>query len=246
VKAVIEEGEKMAKRGKRWREGRASVDCDKRYGVSEAVDLLLNTPATKFDESVDAAIRLGVDPRHADQMVRGAVALPHGTGKTVRVLVFAQGEAAQAATEAGADYVGSDDLVKKIQDGWLDFDKVVATRDMMGKVGRLGRVLGPRGLMPTPKVGTVVAPDQVGSTVKALQGGRIDFRVEKAGVVHAILGRRSMGPEKIKENLAAFASELQRLKPASAKGLYFRGASISSTMSVGVRVDTNDLARVAE
>ena len=236
----------MAKRGKRWRSGRVLVDSEKRYAAAEAVDLLLTTKGTNFDESIDLAARLGVDPRHADQMVRGAVSLPNGTGKPVRVLVFAQGEAATAAEEAGADFVGSDDLVEKIQGGWVEFDKAVATRDMMGKVGRLGRVLGPRGLMPTPKVGTVVAPDQVGGVVKALKGGRIDFRVEKAGVVHAPFGRRSMGAEALTENLIALMTELIRLKPASAKGTYLRSAAISSTMGVGVRLDTNDLLRVAD
>jgi large subunit ribosomal protein L1 len=222
------------------------VDSEKRYAAAEAVELLLSTKGTNFDESIDLAARLGVDPRHADQMVRGAVSLPHGTGKPVRVLVFAQGEAATAAEEAGADFVGGDDLVEKIQGGWVEFDKAVATRDMMGKVGRLGRVLGPRGLMPTPKVGTVVAPDQVGGVVKALKGGRIDFRVEKAGVIHAPFGRRSMGAEALTENLNALMAELIRLKPASAKGTYLRSAAISSTMGVGVRLDTNDLLRVAE
>jgi large subunit ribosomal protein L1 len=222
------------------------VDSEKRYAAAEAVELLLSTKGTNFDESIDLAARLGVDPRHADQMVRGAVSLPHGTGKPVRVLVFAQGEAATAAEEAGADFVGGDDLVEKIQGGWVEFDKAVATRDMMGKVGRLGRVLGPRGLMPTPKVGTVVAPDQVGGVVKALKGGRIDFRVEKAGVIHAPFGRRSMGAEALTENLNALMAELIRLKPASAKGTYLRSAAISSTMGVGVRLDTHDLLRVAD
>jgi len=207
---------------------------------------MLSTKGTNFDESIDLAARLGVDPRHADQMVRGAVSLPNGTGKPVRVLVFAQGEAATAAEEAGADFVGGDDLVEKIQGGWVEFDKAVATRDMMGKVGRLGRVLGPRGLMPTPKVGTVVAADQVGGVVKALKGGRIDFRVEKAGVIHAPFGRRSMGAEALTENLIALMTELIRLKPASAKGTYLRSAGISSTMGVGVRLDINDLLRIAE
>jgi large subunit ribosomal protein L1 len=222
------------------------VDSEKRYTAAEAVELLLSTKGTNFDESIDLAARLGVDPRHADQMVRGAVSLPNGTGKPVRVLVFAQGEAATAAEEAGADFVGADDLVEKIQGGWVEFDKAVATRDMMGKVGRLGRVLGPRGLMPTPKVGTVVAADQVAGVVKALKGGRIDFRVEKAGVIHAPFGRRSMGAEALTENLVALMSELVRLKPASAKGTYLRSAAISSTMGVGVRLDTNDLLRVAD
>jgi len=235
----------MASRGKRWRSGRASVDSDTRYGLREAVELMLSTPGTKFDESIDLAARLGVDPRHADQMVRGAVSLPNGTGKLVRVLVFAQGDAAAAAEEAGADFVGGDELVQKIQGGWVEFDKAVATRDMMGKVGRLGRVLGPRGLMPTPKVGTVVGPDQVAGVVRDLKGGRIDFRVEKAGIVHVPFGRRSMGADALVENLEALVAEIVRLKPSSAKGTYLRGAAISSTMGVGVRIDTNDLARIA-
>lgn len=236
----------MANRGKRWRQGREQVDFEERYGVREGIELLLSTPAAGFDESVDVAFRLGVDPRHADQMVRGAVALPHGSGKDVRICVFAQGDAAKAAEEAGADVVGSDELVQKVSEGWLEFDKVVATRDMMGKVGRLGRVLGPRGLMPNPKVGTVCAPDQVGSTVKALKGGRIDFRVEKAGIVHAPIGRRSMGAEALTENMLAFAAELRRLKPAAAKGTYVKSVAVSSTMSVGVRIDTNELMREAQ
>ena len=236
----------MAKRGKRWRSSRVKVDPQKRYAAREAVELMLEAGATKFDETIDLAARLGVDPRHADQMVRGAVSLPHGTGKSVKVLVFAQGEAAVAAEEAGADFVGSDELVEKIQGGWVDFDKAVATRDMMGKVGRLGRVLGPRGLMPTPKVGTVVAPDQVGAVVKQLKAGRIDFRVEKAGIIHAPVGRRSMGADQLTENLLALVSELVRLKPASSKGTYVRSAAISPTMGVGIRLDVNELLRAAE
>ena len=236
----------MAKRGKRWREGRASVDCDKRYSVSEAVDLLLTTPGAKFDESVDAAIRLGVDPRHADQMVRGAVSLPHGTGKVIRVAVFAQGDAAKAAEAAGADVVGSDDLVAKIQEGWFEFDKAVATTDMMGKVGRIGRVLGPRGLMPNPKVGTVVAPGNVGDAVAQLKSGKIDFRVEKAGIIHAQIGRASMEASHIEDNLVALIATLQRLKPASAKGVYMKSITLSSTMGPGVRVDAQDAIRRAD
>jgi large subunit ribosomal protein L1 len=236
----------LAKRGKRWRQGRGQVDFEMRYGVRDGIELLLSTPAAGFDESVDVAFRLGVDPRHADQMVRGAVALPHGSGKDVRICVFAQGDAAKAAIEAGADVVGADELVQKVSDGWLDFDKVVATRDMMGKVGRLGRVLGPRSLMPNPKAGTVCAPDQVAATIKALKGGRIDFRVEKAGIVHAPIGRRSMGVEALSENLLAFASELRRLKPAAAKGVYMKSVAVSSTMSVSVRFDANELLREAQ
>jgi large subunit ribosomal protein L1 len=209
--------------------------------------LIGKTANAKFDESVDVAVRLGVDPKHADQMVRGACALPHGTGKTVRVLVFAQGDAARAAREAGADFVGADDLIEKINsEGWTDFDKAVATRDLMGKVGKLGRVLGPRGLMPNPKIGTVVGPDQIAETVRELKGGKIDFRVEKAGVVHASVGKASMEPVKLKENVLALVQTLIRLKPATAKGTYLRGAAVSATMGPGIRLDVNDLARQSE
>ncbi len=235
----------MAKRSKRWLTGRAKVDSLQRYGIDEGIKLLMETTTASFDESIDMAFRLGVDPRHADQMVRGAVSLPNGTGKSVRVLVFAQGEAATAAEEAGAEFVGVDELVKKIQGGWLEFDKAVATRDLMGKVGRLGRVLGPRGLMPNPKVGTVVAPEQVGATVRELKRGRIDFRVERAGIVHTPVGRKSMGADQLRENVLALYQELMRLRPASAKGTYVRSVGISSTMGVGIRLDINDLARAS-
>ncbi len=237
----------VAKRGKRWRNARKGVDSNTRYALDQAVELLKQAATAKFDESVDVAVRLGVDPKHADQMVRGAVALPHGTGKTVRVLVFAQGDAARAAKEAGADFVGADDLIEKINsENWTDFDKAVATRDLMGKVGKLGRVLGPRGLMPNPKIGTVVGPEQIAETVKELKGGKIDFRVEKAGVVHASVGRCSMSAEMLRENIAALVATLVRLKPASAKGTYLRGAAVSSTMGPGIRLDINDVARLAE
>ena len=208
----------MAKRGKRWASARKAVDPNTRYTLEQGVDLLKKTSTAKFDESVDFAVRLGVDPKHADQMVRGAVALPHGTGKTVRVLVFAQGEAARQAQAAGADFVGADDLIEKINtQNWTDFDKAVATRDLMGKVGKLGRVLGPRGLMPNPKIGTVVGPEQIAETVRELKGGKIDFRVEKAGVVHAAIGRCSMTAQQIHENAVALVNTLIRLKPATAK-----------------------------
>ncbi len=237
----------MAQRGKRWRNARKGIDPNIRYTLEQAVDLLKQSATAKFDESVDVAVRLGVDPKHADQMVRGAVALPHGTGKTVRVLVFAQGDAARAAKEAGADFVGADDLIEKINnESWTDFDKAVATRDLMGKVGKLGRVLGPRGLMPNPKIGTVVGPEQIAETVKELKGGKIDFRVEKAGVVHASIGRCSMDVNALRENLVALVATLMRLKPASAKGTYLKGAALSSTMGPGIRLDVNDLARLAE
>jgi large subunit ribosomal protein L1 len=237
----------VAKRGKRWETARKAVDPNIRYTLDQAVDLLKQTSTAKFDESVDFAVRLGVDPKHADQMVRGAVALPHGTGKTVRVLVFAQGDAAKAALAAGADFVGADDLIEKINaENWTDFDKAVATRDLMGKVGKLGRVLGPRGLMPNPKIGTVVGPEQVAETVRELKGGKIDFRVEKAGVVHASIGRSSMTPAQLHENALALVATLLRLKPSTAKGTYLRGAALSSTMGPGIRLDPNDLVRLGE
>ncbi|MCB9777328.1 MAG: 50S ribosomal protein L1 [Alphaproteobacteria bacterium] len=233
----------MPKTGKRTRELRAKVDSNQRYSVEEAVGLVKELASAKFDESVDVAVRLGVDPRHADQMVRGAVSLPHGTGKAVRVVVFADGDAAKAAQEAGAEFVGSDELVQKIQDGWFEFDKAVATTNLMGKVGRLGRVLGPRGLMPNPKVGTVVTPDKVGETVAELKRGKIDFRVEKAGIVHTTIGRASMTAEQLQENFAALMGTLVRLKPSSAKGAYVRSVALSTTMGPGVRVDTVDAQR---
>jgi large subunit ribosomal protein L1 len=235
----------MAKGSNRWRSAKGLVDTERKYSLDEAVGLIKSTATAKFDESVDLAVRLGVNPRHADQMIRGATGLPHGTGKSVRVLVFAQGDAARAAEEAGADFVGADELIKKIQDGWMDFDKAVATRDLMGKVGRIGRILGPRGLMPNPKVGTVVAPEHVSATVKDLKGGRIDFRVEKAGIVHAPVGKASMSAEALAENVAALIGELVRLKPSSAKGTYVRGIAITTTMGIGIRMDVNDVIRVA-
>jgi large subunit ribosomal protein L1 len=206
--------------------------------------LLPALATAKFDESLDIAVRLGVNPRLADQMVRGAISLPHGIGKSVRIVVFADGDAARAAEAAGADYVGTDDLIKKIQDGWLDFDKVVSVRSMMAKVGRLGKVLGPRGMMPNPKTGTVVAPGDVGAVVKEVKGGRVDFRVERAGVVHASVGKCSMGGDKLRDNILSFVSLLIRLRPASAKGAYIRSVAISPTMGAGVRLDPNELARL--
>jgi large subunit ribosomal protein L1 len=236
----------MARRGKRWLSIRQKVDSLRRYSLEEAVGLINELSNAKFDETVEIAVRLGVDPKHADQMVRGAVSLPHGTGAKVRVLVFAKGDAAKAAEEAGADFVGSDEIIKKIQGGWLEFDKAVATRDMMGTVGRLGKILGPRGLMPTPKVGTVIAADQVTTTVKALKAGRIDFRVEKAGIVQAPVGKASMEKDFLQENIVALFKELMRLKPATAKGTYVRSVALSTTMGVGIRVDPNDLQRAAQ
>jgi large subunit ribosomal protein L1 len=227
----------MPARGKKYKESIQLVDRQKRYdNVQEVMELVKKMTTTKFDASVDVAVRLGVDPRHADQMVRGAVVLPHGTGKSVRVVVFAQGEKEKEAREAGADFVGADDLVQKIQDGWLDFDKVIATPDMMGKVGRLGRVLGPRGLMPNPKVGTVTT--DVARAVKETKAGRVEFRVERAGIIHAPIGRASFDADKLADNFNALMEVLVRLRPATLKGSYIKSIAVSSTMSPGVKVDT--------
>ncbi len=237
----------MPKTAKRYSAARKAVDPNIKYSLDEAVALLKQVATAKFDETIDLAVRLGVDPKHADQMVRGAVALPHGTGKAVRVLVFAQGDAAKAAKEAGADFVGAEELIQKIEsEGWTDFDKAVATRDLMGKVGKLGRVLGPRGLMPNPKIGTVVGPDAIGQTVRELKAGKIDFRVEKAGIVHAMVGKASMEPQQLKENIEALVNTLMKLKPATAKGTYLRGAAVSSTMGPGIRLDPSALVRQGE
>jgi large subunit ribosomal protein L1 len=237
----------MGKSGKKYREKAQLIDQSRKYTLTEAVELVKQSATARFDESVDVAVRLGVNPRHADQMVRGACSLPFGTGKQVRIVVFAEGDAARAAEEAGADVVGSDELVKKIMtEGWLEFDKAVATRSMMGKVGRLGRILGPRGLMPNPKVGTVVAPEQVGDTVAELKRGKIDFRVEKAGIIHASIGKVSMDAEKLQKNLGTLIATLVRMKPSTAKGIYVRSVAVSSTMGPGVRIDTLEAQRYAE
>ena len=226
----------MPTRGKKYKESIQKVDRQKRYtDVKEAMQLVKDITTTKFDASVDVAVKLGVDPRHADQMVRGAVVLPHGIGKTVRVVVFASGEKEKEAREAGADFVGADDLVQKIQDGWFEFDKAIATPDMMGKVGRLGRVLGPRGLMPNPKVGTVTM--DVARAVKETKAGRVEFRVEKAGIVHAPIGRVSFDADKLEENFRALIEVINKLKPATTKGVYIKSVTVSSTMSPGVKLD---------
>jgi large subunit ribosomal protein L1 len=225
----------MPKRGKKYIEKKKKVDSTRRYDLDEAVRLIGETATAAFDESVDVAIKLGVDPRKADQMVRGTVVLPHGTGKSVRILVFAKGEKEKEAAEAGADYVGGEDLAKKIQEGWLDFDKTIATPDMMSVVGKLGRILGPRGLMPNPKVGTTTF--DVARAVQELKSGRIEFRVEKAGIVHASVGRVSFGVERLIDNIRALLDTVIKLKPATSKGIYLRGLAISSTMGPGVKVD---------
>jgi large subunit ribosomal protein L1 len=227
--------------GKKFRAASEKIDREKRYSVEEAFEILPKTKiSTKFDETVDIAVRLGVDPKHADQMVRGAVNLPHGTGKTVRVAVFAKGDKAKEAQEAGADFVGAEDLVNRVQnENFLDFDAAVATPDMMGLVGRIGRVLGPRGLMPNPKVGTVTF--EVGKAVRELKGGRVEFRVEKAGIVHARIGKISFGGPKLKENAWALLELLQKLKPASAKGNYMKSIAVSTTHGPSIKLDANEV-----
>jgi len=225
----------MGKRGKKYVAGLQGVDRNKSYDFREAFQIALDTSYAKFDETVDVAVRLGVDPRHADQMVRGSVMLPNGTGKQVRVLVFARGQKEKDAQEAGADFVGNDDLIEKIKGGWLEFDKAVATPDMMGAVGRIGKILGPRGLMPNAKIGTVTF--DVAQAVKELKAGKIDFRVERAGIVHVPLGKVSFGVEKLLENMASFLDTIIRMKPASSKGTYLKGISISATMGPGVKID---------
>ncbi len=232
----------MAKQAKRYKENTAKVDRTKRYNFDEAVELAVSCGTAKFDETVDVAVRLGVDPRHADQMVRGTVVLPNGIGKEVRVAVFAKGDKGKEALDAGADSVGADDLVEKVQKGWLDFDKAIATPDMMGAVGKLGKILGPRGMMPNAKLGTVTF--EIARAVKEVKAGKIDFKVEKAGIVHAPVGKVSFGPQKLRENVAAFMDTIQRLKPASSKGTYLRSIAISTTMGPGIKVDpayTKDL-----
>ena len=225
----------MRRRGKKYIENANKVDALKKYSFDEAIRLAIDSQYTKFDESVDLAVRLGVDPRHADQMVGGTVVLPNGVGKEVRVAVFAKGEKEKEAQEAGADYVGSDDLVEKIQNGWLEFDKAVATPDMMSAVGKLGRILGPRGMMPNAKLGTVTF--DVARAVNEFKAGKIDFKVEKAGIVHAPVGKVSFGLEKLRENIAAFVETVQRLKPAASKGVYLRSLAISTTMGPGIKID---------
>ncbi len=226
----------MPKRGKKYQGAYNNLDFDKKYGFSDAVSFIIENSYAKFDETVDVAVRLGVDPRHADQMVRGTVILPNGLGKKVSVLVFAKGEKEMEAQEAGADFVGNDDLIDKIKGGWFEFDKAVATPDMMGTVGKIGRLLGPRGLMPNAKTGTVTF--DIARAVNELKAGKIDFRVEKTGIVHAPMGKVSFGPGKVVENMSAFFETIMRLKPASSKGTYLKSIAISTTMGPGVKVDS--------
>jgi len=225
----------MGKLGKKRKEAFARVERTKRYSISEAVQLVRECKTSNFDESVDVAINLGVDPKHADQMVRGAVVLPNGTGKSVRVAVFAKGPKAQEAEDAGADVVGADELAELVQKGEINFERVIATPDMMAVVGRLGRVLGPRGLMPNPKVGTVTM--DVAKAVGEAKGGKVQFKVEKSGIIHAPVGRVSFDAEKLEANLNALLAAVTRAKPAGAKGQYFKGLTISATMGPGVKID---------
>lgn len=227
---------------KRVKNNLSAIDKKKEYKISEAVELVKKLANAKFDESVDVAVRLGVDPRHADQMVRGTVVLPHGTGKNVRVLVLTRGHKEQEAKEAGADYVGFDEYIKKIQEGWLDFDVVVATPDVMPEVGKLGKILGARGLMPNPKSGTVT--NDVGKVVKELKAGKIQFRVDRGGIVHASIGKASFDAQKLIENFKALMSTILRLKPASAKGQYVKSVYFSSTMGPGIKIDRNELTNL--
>lgn len=224
----------MAK-NKRYTKVSKLVDSTKRYNLDEACKLVMQTATAKFDESIDVAVNLGVDPKQSDQAVRGAIALPHGLGKNVRVVVFAKGPKEAEAKAAGADYVGAEDLVQKITDGWLDFDKAIATPDMMGLVSKVAKILGPRGLMPNPKIGTVTM--NVGETVATEKKGKLDFRVDKAGIIHASVGRKSMGEDKIKDNFLVFLGAVMKAKPASSKGIYLQSIAFASTMGPSIKVD---------
>ena len=225
----------MPKRGKKYLESNKKVDAETRHNFDEAVKMVIDSSYVKFDETIDVAVRLGIDPRHADQMIRGSVVLPNGLGKEVKVLVFAKGEKEKEALDAGADFTGGDDLIEKIKKGWFGFDKAVATPDMMGSVGKIGKLLGPKGLMPNAKTGTVTF--DVARAVNDLKAGKIDFKVEKAGIVHAPMGKVSFGVEKILQNAAAFLETIIRLKPASSKGTYLKGIAISTTMGPGIKID---------
>jgi large subunit ribosomal protein L1 len=224
---------KLSKRSKSWQ---GLVEPDRKYTLKEAVALAKQSASVKFDESVDVALNLGVDPRKADQMIRGSVELPHGTGKTVRVLAIAKGAKAAEAAAAGADHVGAEDMIEKIQGGWMEFDRVVATPDMMGQVGKIGKILGPRGLMPNPKVGTVTT--EVGKVVTSIKAGQVEFRVDKAGILHVPVGRASFAEHKLEENIANLVDTVRRMRPSSAKGTYLKGITVSTTMGPGISLDT--------
>jgi large subunit ribosomal protein L1 len=233
----------MSGNGKSFRAALAKVDRTERYLLEDGLRLAKETARAKFDETVEMAVRLGVDPRQADQNVRGTVNLPHGMGKTVRVLAFAKGEKEKEAQEAGADYVGSDDLIKKISEGWIEFDKAVATPDMMAVVGRIGKILGPRGLMPNPKTGTVTL--EIGKAIKEIKAGKLEFRVDKAGIVHVPVGKASFNPEQLIDNAKAVLASILRAKPASAKGNYVRGVTVSTTMGPGIKIDLSQVRALA-
>jgi len=231
------------KHSKRFNTSMEKVDRTGTYDLPKAVEILQETATAKFDESIEISVRLGVDPRKADQMVRGTVLLPSGTGKSIKICVLTKGDKEKEALDAGADFVGSDDLIKKIQDGWLGFDAVIATPDIMGQVGKLGRVLGPRGLMPNPKVGTVTF--EVGKAVQEAKAGKIDFRVDKYGNVHSLVGKKSFSSQQLLDNIRAFMDVINRLKPATAKGVYIKNITISSTMGPGIKVDKNTISEAA-
>ncbi|MFC4559682.1 50S ribosomal protein L1 [Virgibacillus kekensis] len=228
----------MAKKSKRYQEATKLVDRSKSYEIEEAISLLKETAKANFDETVEAAFRLGVDPKKADQQIRGAMVLPHGTGKTQRVLVFAKGDKVKEAEEAGADYVGDQDLINKINQGWFDFDVIVATPDMMAEVGKLGRVLGPKGLMPNPKTGTVTF--EVEKAVKDIKAGKVEYRVDKSANIHVPIGKISFDNEKLVENFASLTETLVKVKPQAAKGVYMRNVSVTSTMGPGIKVDVSN------
>jgi large subunit ribosomal protein L1 len=234
----------MPKNGKNYNQAREQVDRTKRYPLEEGVQLAVKSSYVKFDETVDMAVRLGVDPRHADQMVRGAVVLPNGTGKTTRVLVFAKGEKEKEALDSGADVVGSEELIEKIKGGWLEFDKAVATPDLMGQVGKIGKILGPRGLMPNAKTGTVTF--DVAKAIREIKAGKIEFRVEKNGIVHAPMGRVSFGLDKLIPNILSFFDTILRLKPSSAKGTYLKSITISTTMGPGIKIDPSFIKEIGK
>jgi large subunit ribosomal protein L1 len=231
-------------RSNRYKKAVAEIDRDKLYGIQEAVGLLKSLPVGKFDESVDVAINLGVDPKHADQMIRGAVVLPHGTGKSVRILVFAKGDKEHEAREAGADHVGAEELAQKIQnEGWMEFDRVIATPDMMGVVGRLGRVLGPRGLMPNPKLGTVT--QDVGRAVAEQKAGKVEYRVDKNGIIHCAVGKASMEADQLLANIVALVDVISKQKPSASKGTYFKRMALSTTMGPGLRIEPQSAVALA-
>jgi large subunit ribosomal protein L1 len=243
ARTQISQSEEKAMSGKSYRDALAKVDRNQRYLLEDSLRLAKDTARAKFDETVEMSIRLGVDPRQADQNIRGTVILPHGMGKAVRVLAFAKGDKEKEAQDAGADFVGSDDLIKKISEGWLDFDKAVATPDMMAAVGRIGKVLGPRGLMPNPKTGTVSM--DIGKAVKEIKAGKLEYRVDKAGIVHVPVGKASFGPEQLIDNAKAVLMSVLRAKPASAKGNYVKGVTVTTTMGPGIKIDLAQIRAMA-